>query len=94
MIFIHILDSTNLPIWNVQGQSLHKLGCPIYFKERVKSMKCIFNESANKCPFLDRNNSKCSNPNKCNFQEEKPKPPVKKEKWFEQYYRNRSGENK
>lgn len=50
-------------------------------------MKCEFNETANKCPFLERKTGKCSNENRCNFQEVKKVLPEKKEKWYEKYYR-------
>ena len=44
----------------------------------------------NNCQYYDKKNRMCSNPNKCNFQETDSKNNVgyvRKERWYEQYYR-------
>ena len=51
--------------------------------------KCELPTKINNCQYYDKKNRMCSNPNKCNFQETDSKNDsyVRKERWYEQYYR-------
>ena len=52
---------------------------------------CTLEMDDNECPYYDKEENLCKNPNKgCSFKEEltyQKEEPIKKEKWFEKYYR-------
>lgn len=55
-------------------------------------MRCNLDAEINDCPFFVQNNLNCTNSDKCSFQEckiihEAPRKEIKKEKWFEKYYK-------
>lgn len=64
---------------------------------RRKMKKCKLDKSVNKCEFFEKN-CRCNNANKCSFQEVEPEDVedatvgnngyVRKERWYEKYYKN------
>lgn len=60
--------------------------------------KCKLDVSVNKCEFFVTVSCECQNTNKCSFQEVEPEDVedvtvgnngyVRKERWYEKYYRN------
>lgn len=54
--------------------------------------KCELPIDINNCPHFNRESGMCNNPNKCNLQErnaENTNGYVRKERWYEQYYRKK-----
>lgn len=54
-------------------------------------MKCTLSIEVNNCPFCDRNKMECSNEKSCAFQVDENIPTknkyVRKERWYEKYYK-------
>lgn len=51
--------------------------------------KCTLAADINKCRFFELDGYICKNPGKCSMQknEEIHKPPLRREKWYEKYYK-------
>lgn len=61
--------------------------------ENIGNMKCTLEHDVNKCPFFIPEPGECKNENACSFQEKenviKPNTYVRKERWYEEYYKKR-----
>lgn len=61
-------------------------------KKRTKGnyfMQCGLSIEINHCPYFDKTKTECHYKEKCSYQErpEKNMPYVRKERWYEKYYR-------
>ena len=61
-------------------------------------MRCGLDPKVNECPFYNKEQVVCSNPNKCSFQEEGKESGVKdryirEERWYEKLRRERKQKN-
>ncbi len=52
-------------------------------------MQCGLSIEINHCPYFDKTKTECHYKEKCSYQErpEKNMPYVRKERWYEKYYR-------
>lgn len=52
-------------------------------------MKCELEAEINNCPFYIKSTHLCTNENPCSFQEKKDtqKEYIRKERWYEKYYK-------
>lgn len=58
----------------------------------MKNIECTLPKEINECPFYDKEKLLCNNQNSCSFQkkeEVKPSGYVRKERWYEQYYKKK-----